>query len=629
MSTSSFFSSLFSRKNSQASPASAAASSLPTWRYEGPPDSSPPFNVQPTWRYGYASPPDTSTLSPYMYLGPTEPSSPAYTSSAASPPQQKGEPRAPALSSSSASAVHSKKPFVATPEPHLNTKGPPQPSEDKRERRRTVAPADRPSALEAAASSLVNPTAAAVVSPLHRDKPVVQTQSTLLERGHQFTALVGVNPTLVHRVFVWYDSKDAKMGTLYWNISKEGLKRKSPDLSIPFHLISDIFMGKQSLEFKSPEGSSYDSSHCFSIASKDRSLHLAAESEAVRLDFISSIKQIFMQSDRRVDEERAELEKKNVALTKRPSLNLPLVDVEALIDDLLGEQQRTTLMRWVHNTIDDVENSSPERDEHGYYVTSAPEDLFSHITSTYSRAVQQGSAAGVLSQFAVMCAHLVLYYQARLKASLTKWGQEDTATARTGVPRQVVQRMSLLLAHINDCKAFEAHTEKLRSHVMDTLQPAHYSLHHLSDERLNELEKLFDDIINRFDNIVEGFSEVTSAAVQILIKRTLEPLLPYLSASFTAGHVQGVEPLQWLQSKVLDPLGVSYEEVRREINSNEWMDTFVQESCTFILNLYVTSHTHNRTRGLPQHADVATHLAPSPYPLSCTVSGPGPHHQSA
>ena len=193
-----------------------------------------------------------------------------------------------------------------------------------------VAPADRPSPLDVDGSSLLSPTTAAAVASLRKDEPVVKTKTSLLEHGHQFTAFVGLNPTQVQRVYVWYDSKDGKLGTLYWNDSVDGLKTKVPDCSIPFHRITDVFMGKQSLELKSPEAASYESNHCFSVVGKERSLQLAAESAAVRLDFLSNIKQIFLTSGRRVDEERAKLEKRNLAQAEGASLNLPPLTSEYL-----------------------------------------------------------------------------------------------------------------------------------------------------------------------------------------------------------------------------------------------------------------------------------------------------------
>ena len=91
---------------------------------------------------------------------------------------------------------------------------------------------------------------------------------------------------------------------MYWNDREDGVKLKTAEQSIPFHRISDVFMGKQSLELKSEEASTVESNVCFSVVSKDKALHLAAESAAVRLDFLSNIKQIFLLSGKRVDEER-------------------------------------------------------------------------------------------------------------------------------------------------------------------------------------------------------------------------------------------------------------------------------------------------------------------------------------
>ena len=193
-----------------------------------------------------------------------------------------------------------------------------------------IAPADRPSPLEVVGSSLLSPTTSAAISSLHKDEAVVKSKTSLLEHGHHFTSFVGLNPTAVQRVFVWYDSKEGKLGTLYWNDSAEGLKNRQPDCSIPFHRITDVFMGKQSAELKSPEAATYESNHCFSVVGKERSLQLAAESASVRLDFLSNIKQIFLTSGRRVDEERAKLEKRNLAQAEGANMNLPALTSEYL-----------------------------------------------------------------------------------------------------------------------------------------------------------------------------------------------------------------------------------------------------------------------------------------------------------
>ena len=67
-----------------------------------------------------------------------------------------------------------------------------------------IPPADRPSALDAPDSAFSSPTTAAAVASLHHEPAVVRSKTSLLERGHVFTAFVGISPTVRRRVFVWY-----------------------------------------------------------------------------------------------------------------------------------------------------------------------------------------------------------------------------------------------------------------------------------------------------------------------------------------------------------------------------------------------------------------------------------------
>ena len=180
-----------------------------------------------------------------------------------------------------------------------------------------VAPADRPNLLLQPRSALLSPTTSAAIATIHSQMGELQPKSktSLLEHGHTFIAFVGTSPTVVKHMFVWYDDREGKLGTLYWNEQSDasvGVKNKTLDQSIPFHRISDVFMGKQTAELRSAQADSYSSQQCFSVVSRDKSLHLAAQSEAVRIEFLSNIKQIFLTAGKRVDEERAKAEKRSI-----------------------------------------------------------------------------------------------------------------------------------------------------------------------------------------------------------------------------------------------------------------------------------------------------------------------------
>lgn len=53
------------------------------------------------------------------------------------------------------------------------------------------------------------------------------------------------------------------------------------------HRISDVFLGRQSSELKSELASSELNSRCFSIVTKERALHLVAEDEATRAEWLA------------------------------------------------------------------------------------------------------------------------------------------------------------------------------------------------------------------------------------------------------------------------------------------------------------------------------------------------------
>lgn len=71
----------------------------------------------------------------------------------------------------------------------------------------------------------------------------------------------------------------------------------SPSLSLSLYFsvcsCSPSAVGKRAAEFSSPAASSYPSSQCFSIVSRDRSLHLVAPSEPIRAVWLQGVKEVF------------------------------------------------------------------------------------------------------------------------------------------------------------------------------------------------------------------------------------------------------------------------------------------------------------------------------------------------
>ena len=304
-------------------------------------------------------------------------------------------------------------------------------------------------------------------------------------------------------------------------------------------------------------------------------------------------------------------------------------DFDSLIDELMDEhdeQQKARIIGWVGNILHNEENNTADKDDEGYYFTSGPQDLFLNINSLYDHAVQSDLGAKALFRIAIMYAHVLLYFQECLKrylAHLEVTEESDTAgstgggllaltdvsglraaDAAAGVPKTAdskgvaatgwLKPTSFLLAQINNSKAYEADTEDMRSHVLDTL-------HELADEQL-------DDVDDTFDEVGDGFFDVATAALRVLVKRSIKPLLPYLSGLFTTSHV-GAAGSGYLRTNVLDKLTVVYNDVSSGVNREALISKFVQETCVSMLNIYVRAlltNLHKSGEKLQRLMDVTT-----------------------
>ena len=282
-------------------------------------------------------------------------------------------------------------------------------------------------------------------------------------------------------------------------------------------------------------------------------------------------------------------------------------DFDSLIDELMDqhdEQQKARIIGWVGNILHNEENTNADKDDEGLYYTSGPQDLFLNINSLYDHAVQSDLGAKALFRIAIMYAHVLLYFQECLKRylahlevteqsevasgataggflALTEGSGLKAADAAAGVKSadskasgatEPVKPTSFLLAQINNSKLYEDDTEDLRSHVLDTL-------HELADEQL-------DDVDDTFDEVTDGFFDVATAAMQVLVKRSIKPLLPYLTGLFTASHV-GAAGSGYLRTNVLDKLTIVYNDVSSGVNREAFVSKFVQETCVSVLNIYV------------------------------------------
>ena len=305
-------------------------------------------------------------------------------------------------------------------------------------------------------------------------------------------------------------------------------------------------------------------------------------------------------------------------------------DFDSLIDELMDqhdEQQKARIIGWVGNILHNEENNNADKDDEGYYYTSGPQDLFLNINSLYDHAVQSDLGAKALFRIAIMYAHVLLYYQECLKRylaqlevaessdmttgtttggflSMTEGSGLKAADAAAGViavdgkaasTTEWLKPTSFLLAQINNSKAYEGDTEDMRSHVLETL-------HELADEQL-------DDVDDTFDEVTDGFFDVATAALQVLVKRSVKPLLPYLSGLFTASHI-GAAGSGYLRTNVLDKLTSVYNDVSSGVNREAFTSKFVQETCVSVLNIYVRAlltNLHKSGEKLQRLQEVVAH----------------------
>ncbi len=137
------------------------------------------------------------------------------------------------------------------------------------------------------------------LSPSTEDIPLTASTNVLnlIQNGCSFTRWQGDRKSAsFSTIYLWheYDQKH-KLGTLYWNDSNQLPRIKQIGCEIPMKQIHDVFLGKQTDTFKSPETLELNSYLCFSLETPNTliSLHLQASSQDERNAWLAQFRSIF------------------------------------------------------------------------------------------------------------------------------------------------------------------------------------------------------------------------------------------------------------------------------------------------------------------------------------------------
>lgn len=161
-----------------------------------------------------------------------------------------------------------------------------------------VATANNVATQAAAAASTLSAAATPAAAPAATKE---ESDVAAMVTGDVFTAFLGKENTVAKPIVLFLDRSQAKLGTLFWNEDTSS-REQNAERALVLHRISDVYLGKQSPELKSPAAASAAANTCFAIITKDRSLHLQAKSEAQRTQWLNSIKYIFSSAGKKVDD---------------------------------------------------------------------------------------------------------------------------------------------------------------------------------------------------------------------------------------------------------------------------------------------------------------------------------------
>lgn len=149
---------------------------------------------------------------------------------------------------------------------------------------------------------------------------------TLMSKGANFLKYRFSSSGAPQKRFIFYESGDGTMGSVYW--CEPGKRKKDKTKCIPLHTVTGLFEENQTKAFKKniKKPTQEQLERCFSIVGKDRTLDLEAETKLLRDAFMFGIHKILTNSGEKKVEERDSLGRGGVAaadlLDSQPSTPL-------------------------------------------------------------------------------------------------------------------------------------------------------------------------------------------------------------------------------------------------------------------------------------------------------------------
>jgi hypothetical protein len=135
--------------------------------------------------------------------------------------------------------------------------------------------------------------------------PTSISTGNILQDGRIFKSYFSKSDSSIYvkNIFVFHEPNENKLGIIYY--CDENKREKLHEQGLLVHRISDVFLGKQSIELKSKLAESELNSRCFSICTKDLSLHLVADTDTIRNEWLDAIRGIFSATAKKADASKA------------------------------------------------------------------------------------------------------------------------------------------------------------------------------------------------------------------------------------------------------------------------------------------------------------------------------------